>query len=120
MAMDLDLLPVEADEGRWGFSHTVLRCDNGRGLKYLIDSMKPLMNDVPDDFTTYRSHTEDGQTVYGNTQVDSRGDQVRCLRVSQLLELEHTESVQISERNRAVWAYLKQLNPRIKVALYWH
>lgn len=118
MGLDLRLLPFDAD----CFSHTVLDCARRHEL---WDSIQKIENrvgrDVPDGFTSFsgRSQRHD-DTCYGLTIRTPYGENLKYVLTSDLLPLARHKAVHDNEKNRAIWAYLAQLNPQTKVALYWH
>lgn len=121
MALDLRLLPFDSppdfsDSMAW--SHTILSCDRTAVLRPL---RKLRGQPVPEIFNTFVGQLQkSGEHRYGNTQVDPYGDPIRCVKVSQLLNLTRNRGVTWSQHNRAIWAYLAHLDLSTKVALYWH
>lgn len=116
MGIDLDLLPVDADFPNCSFSHSVLQCERRHNLWPAIQALPG--QPVPDNFTSYLGGK--GEACYGKTVEDSYGDPVRWVRVRDLLTLRCREEVRDNSKNRAVWAYLAELPPEGKVALFWH
>jgi len=144
MALDLDLLPFEQEDPGHSYSHTILRCvtnchdlyeaitnfqnDIGQAnsLKVIGVEYDPDKDDrkVPEDFTSFRSqvcrYDGDDEAHYGETLEDAYGHKVRWLYVKELLQWKNHAGVQRNQKHRAIWAYLEQLNPETRVALYWH
>jgi len=125
MGIELDLLPVEGgcgcrDCGVWGYSQTVLRCAPSSELFDEIRKVQKRKGTaVPESFFTYVSRDDKYEdSHYGETQEDCYGDQIESLDVRELLKFK--EQAQACPQNRAVWAYLAELPPRTKVALFWH
>lgn len=118
MGLDLRLLPVEHDGGRWGFSHSILSCQNGGWIHDLVKDMRTI--DPPNDFMSFTGDLKNGERGYGQTKETPYGEPVECLRVSQLLTIKDSDVIQKNLQNRAVWAYLAELPPQMKIAMYWH
>ena len=117
MGLDLSLIPIEHDDGRFGFGHSLLRVDAGR-LWY--DTLKDVNDEpVPSDFATFRGRGEDGEPRYGNTQETPYGEPLRCMRVSEIIARMDPRPSQ-SPRDNAALVYLAMLPPDSRVALYWH
>lgn len=116
MGLDLSLLPFDADHGDFAYSHTILNCDRDYKLFDAIQKV-PQMK-VPEGFTTYLSRDEKYEEVhYGKTIETPYGEPLMFAEVESLLK--HKKLVHQASVNRAVWAYLENLPPRTKVALYW-
>lgn len=119
MSLDLTLLPVEFDGGTWGFSHSVLRVDQGRLWSDLLEHVRMVY--VPDKFSTYLSRDDKfEETHYGNTQRTPYGEQLLAARIEDILPALDKHLGDWSRRDRAVIAYLRVMDPKMKVALYWH
>ena len=88
----------------------------------LLEALQDLDADpVPSSFHSYLSRDDAcEESHYGETQETSYGDRLTCVSVSRLLRFRDHEGVRDSPRNRAVWAYLAELLPETRVALYWH
>lgn len=137
MGLDLRLLPIEHDGGSFSFSHSILNChDTERGLYNALMKMEKGAEGerVPSDFSTFVSRDDEvwvrcpacgdqkakyEETHYGNTQETPCGEPVRCVRVSDLLRLKDIATDRCRQ-NRAVWAYLSEMDPNMRVALFWH
>jgi len=119
MGVDLDLLPVEGGDSHWGFSNTVLRCTRSELFREIHTVQERKGITVPESFSSYASRDDKYEEPhYGETQEDCYGDQIESLDVRELLKFK--EQAQACPQNRAVWAYLAELPPRTKVALFWH
>lgn len=116
MSLDLSLLPFEHDGGDFGFSHSVLRLDGDRDL--FDDILKIPQHPVPRKFNTYLCRDDEYEdTHYGNTQETPYGEPLGWIYAKELLALRPGS---FSGRlTRAAWAYLRELDPLTKVALYW-
>ena len=121
MVVDLKLLPIEISKINISYSQTVLKLDRDREFfDRLMD--KELEKTVNSNFRSYVSRRNGKGSHYGITEKDAYGDPVNIMSVA---ELEHqfawhqTEH-KISPRNEAVLAYLKALDPKTEVALFWH
>jgi len=123
MGLDLQLLPVEADRGSWGFSHTVLNWGSGYEVQEWIKD-KPL-TDPPDNFSTFLAYLPSGDPGYGKTTETPYGEPLRCIRVKYLLQSIPAGQMDVWLARRetmkcAILAFLQQLDPEMKVALFWH
>lgn len=120
MSLDLALLPFEGSE-EVPFSHSVLRTTMSYALgDELMEMEKRRGRDVPVRFSSYLCRDEKyEESHYGNTQFTPYGERLKEVEVEDLLAFRDHELVQINPRNRAVWAYLAELPPRTRIALYW-
>lgn len=120
MGLDLTLLPVEADHGHWGFSHSVLSLDRDYKLFDRIQKIEDKRSvPLPEDFTSYLSVDDgDGEPYYGQTTETPYGLPLKAVYAKDLLKA--SEARRSSLRNQAAWAYLEKLPDGAKVALYWH
>ncbi len=117
MGVDLTLLPFDADRANLSFSHSVLGIERRRELWDLILEME--IDVVPNGFTSYLSRLENGETGYGETMETPYGEPLKYTKAERLVSLAHHEEVRNNFKNRAVWAYLMELPPETKIALYW-
>ena len=124
MGVDLTLLPFEVNEEvekTVCFSHSVLGVDRDRELFKKITELEEKKGiAVPFNFYSYLS--SDGkyeEPHYGITTETPYGTPLNYLRVKDLLEFK-AAIYSFDKRTKAVWAYLKQLPPKTKIALYWH
>lgn len=118
MGVDLRLLPFDADF----FSHTILDCERRQELWPAIQKVEERNGrDAPENFQSFtgRSPRYD-DTCYGLTIRTPYGENLKYILAADLLPLATHTAVRDNEKNRAIWAYLSQLNPATKVALYWH
>ncbi len=122
MGVDLDLLPFDCDQGNFAFSHTLLNCCRRRELWETLSAMENQRGrKVPSGFTSFRSRDNKYEEPHYGTTIDTPyGTPLKFLLVEDLLLLVNHEAVQDNAKNRAIWAYLAQLPPETKVALYWH
>jgi len=75
---------------------------------------------VPDDFTSYISKNDKyDEPHYGKTLEDFYGEPLRYLDVKDLLQFSNHEYVLDNYKNRAVWAYLKELPEDTKIVLFF-
>lgn len=115
MGVDLRLLPFDADSGI-SFSHTILDCDRDYPMFDAIQELDALP--VPEGFTSFSGRCDEcHDTCYGKTLKDPYGSPVLYVTASLLVSVKHD---QMSQKNRAIWAYLEHLAPSTKIALYWH
>lgn len=118
MSLDLRLLPIDFDNGTYGFSHTVLSVDSGRLWHDLLEGIH--LTDVPDSFNTYLAVGADGEKCYGDTQDTPYGEPLRAARVRDIVKaLNAADLTTMGVRDLAAIAYLNALDPKTKVALYW-
>lgn len=124
MGLDLTLLPFDCDSSILSFSHTVLSCER-RGD--LFDAIRVIEekhgHDTPERFSCYLGiHDKETCGARGYSQVTQTpyGKRLQFLLVSELFPLFTHRDVQDDAKNRAIWAYLSQLPPDTKVALFWH
>lgn len=120
MGLDLQLLPVSnrLSSQDW-FSHTVLDCERRRGLFEAIQELRG--ERVPETFHTYVSRdAEYEESHYGNTQTTSYDEPLKHVSVRELLFFASHEGVKDNPLNSAIWAYLSELPPEMRVALYWY
>ena len=121
MGLDLRLLPFDADIEELSFSHTILDCLR-RGE--LFDEILKIEEEhglaVPDRFASFVGHGKDGEPCYGVTVTTPYGEPLLYTTAASLLTLKDREGVTDNYQNRAIWAYLAELPPATKVALYWH
>lgn len=117
MGLDLRLLPFDAEMFRLSYSHTVLSCEREYELfDAIIKVERQQGRVVPANFSTFVSRDDKyEETHYGNTQETPYGEKVRELEVESLLVFEPKHW-----KNKAIWVYLRELQPRTKVALFWH
>ena len=119
MGLDLNLLPFDGDMGSMNFSHTVLDCERRSQLFEELEGLPAVR--VPEDFNTYLCKDDEyEESHYGNTQDTPYGEPLTYVLAEQLVPFASHEGVENHFKNRAIWAYLKELPPRTKVALYWH
>ena len=117
MGLDLTLLPIEHDTNEWGFAHSMIRCNrDGELFNAVMECEKADSGPVPDDFHTYLARGKDGDSKYGKTKTTPYGEKIRVVKVSELMPLKYLAK----DYNAAAWAYLEQLPPNMRVALYWH
>ncbi len=115
MGLDLCLLPFDGDSGNWAYSHTMLQCNRDSELFEKIQKLKSIR--VPPDFGTFHCRDDEyEQPHYGNTQETPYGEPVEYVLAHDLVKITPDDTGYV---NKAVWAYLKELPPRTKVALFW-
>ena len=133
MSIDLKLLPLNCDNPRNSYSHTVLPLQtNSRDLfeeiERLLDVKNNAFNFITDEqmsglvdfkFSCYLAHEEEGETCYGDLEKDAYGGTLRWVRASVLQGLTHHAGVQRHDLNKQAWGYINQCPPSMKVILYW-
>ena len=114
MGLDLTLLPFADDT----YSHTVLSCRRDSPLFDFIETLPSL--DVPPNFNSYLSRDDKyEESHYGLTIKDAYGEQLKYTTVKELLSMSSEFANNLSNKNKAVLAYLACLPNETKVALYW-
>ena len=139
MSLDLTLLPFDCDEESISFSHSLLQCvsnchdlydeieqyqrDIGQpnSIKLMGVDYDPKKDErrVTENFTSYMGRDDEGELRYGKTKTDPYGTPLRWLYVKELLQWKNHSGVLRNKKHLAVWAYLEQLDPETKVAIYW-
>lgn len=115
MGLDLTLLPFDGDR----FSQTALLCNRRRELFEEIIKLPAVK--VPKGFNSYLSREgEYEESHYGVTTETPYGEALTFVEVESLTGYRDHPAVIDNALNRAVWAYLGCLEPRTKVALFWH
>lgn len=111
MSLDLKLLPFDHDDGKFPFSHTVLRTYGGYELGEKLSKCNQLP--VPERFSSYLSRNDDyEESHYGETIETPYGERLTYTTAEEILKA-------VPENHPAAWAYLKALPPQTKVALFW-
>lgn len=117
MGLDLRLLPFDSET----YSHTILSCERRADLfDKLLAVEKRIGRDVPDRFNTFTARKENGDTGYGKTIRTPYGENLKYVHASDLAAFGKHRDVKDNATNRAIWAYLDELDHDTKVALYWH
>jgi hypothetical protein len=123
MGLDLTLLVSEGARVRgWDFAHTVIDCERRSALFDAILNVEEAEGQaVLEQFNTYVSREGGRDVHYGNTQETPYGEPVRTLPAGALVDrfADH-EGVTDNPKNRAAWAYLREREPSLPIALYWH
>jgi len=119
MGLDLTLLPYWSETAH--FSHCVLELGRRSGLFERIQEIEAKFGkEVSEGFDSYLSRDDTyEESHYGITIKDPYGGKVRYLNVRHLLRFKYNEGVKNHYKNKAVWAYLKELPRNLKVALFW-
>ncbi len=124
MGVDTLLIPFESSNdinGRTtGLSHTSLEVVRSRDMWREILALES--QPVPEIFLTLFGDVYPDEPDYWNreTSVDSYGKPLRWVFAGALAALRDYRNIPEESGNRAVWAYLEQLPPDYKVALYWY
>jgi hypothetical protein len=117
MGLDLRLLPFDADF----FSHTILDCERRSDLFEAVLKVEgKIGRDVPDNFQSFTGKSADASPCYGKTIRTPYGENLKYMLAGDLVKFAKHVDVTDNEKNRAIWAYLTELNPSNKVALFWH
>lgn len=114
MGLDLRLLPFDCDQDRLSFSHTILQFCRNSELFSKIQKLNQL--EVPDGFTSF-SGRADGwdDTCYGETVKTPYGEPLTYTTATELASI-----AERSQWDAPTWAYIDALDPKTKIALYWH
>lgn len=118
MGRDLTLLVFDYDSGHTALNLTSLhlaRCDDLFGEVDSIGGER-----VPPQFSSRWAESEEGGYANRNLQEDCHGNSLCWVHAEALLKLQLHSRVQDDPANRAAWAYLAELEPPMKVALFWH
>jgi hypothetical protein len=118
MGLDLTLLPIDIDCKNFFASHVVLSCER-RGD--LFEKIKKLPSKKAPKLYSFLAKGKDGEHCYGvMSGEDPYGDPLWCVEALHLKRLWDHVEVEDNWRNRAAWAYLRQLPSNMKVVLFWH
>jgi hypothetical protein len=120
MGIDLLLLPIHPTDNTRAFAHTTLEVQRRHELLSLIRTLPS--QPVPPFLETLVSMAGPQELeawVQGDTQTDSYGDPLRCVRAEDLWLLANHPAVEDNFVNRATWAYLVQLPEDMLIAIYW-
>lgn len=125
MGLDLTLLPLDSPVGMptgMAFSHTVLGCcRRGDLFDDIMRSEKKRGVEVEKGFASYLSRNKDYEDAhYGETLETPYGEKLKHLSARDLVAFKNHADVRDNAKNRAIWAYLGELDPETRVALYWH
>lgn len=113
MSLHLTLLPIGGTNQLITSRDNFLNCERDNYLFEQIDQI--IASPVPADFKGFYS-TEDCDYVYDSITKDGFDTELTFVLVKELLELKPDPN---SQTNKATWAYLSQLPPEGKIALYW-
>jgi hypothetical protein len=121
MGIDLKLLPFDADSEFISFSHTVLGLNRRSELWPIIELIEQEWGlVVPPHFSTFVGHHEGcEETGYGDTQTTAYGQPLRYVLAQHLNPLSNHRAVTDDDKNRAIWAYIRELRDDTKIALFW-
>ncbi len=113
MSLLLRLLPIEQNDEALTFSGNFFNCDKDY---FLFEQLEQIpKSPVPPDFESFFDN-ENGYD-YGVINKTPYGEELTYALIKDLLKCNpHAEA----KTNQAIWAYLKQLPPQTKIALYWH
>lgn len=122
MGVDLTLLPFDCDYDDLSYSHVVLNLERRGDLWTPIQRLEDAnQRRVPERFMSYLSRDEEYEEPhYGRTTETPYGDPLLYVTSAELLTLSEHEGVTDNAKNRATWAYLRELPKETKVALYWY
>lgn len=121
MGRYLRLLPFEADlPPKHCFTYTVLNLGQDIRLWGPIDEIEARTGaDVPENFNSLMGGLNDEVTHWGPTVEVDEGVRLQYVRAQDLVPLSDHVAVKSVTPTRAAWAYLRELPPETKVALYW-
>lgn len=117
MGLDLRVLPFDGDFPQLCFSHTVLGVDRCAALFEQIDALPSWP--VPEGFASFTGQADGIEdTCYGDTTETPFGQRTCYVFAGQLAAIPVPERA--GYKTRATWAYLRELPPETKVAVYWY
>lgn len=120
MGVDLKLLPIDYDDGSWGFSHSIIRVERDYELFDQIRDL-PKQGHPPENFTSYLSTIPSGsmrgESCYGPTKQDCYGCNLYCVRAGDFANIRLRRGT--SKQVRAVLAYVRALDPDTRIVPYW-
>ncbi len=122
IGLDLQLLPIfsRMEDSIW-YSHSVLELQRKIELfEKILEVEKKVGSFIPPNFDSYVSREKGKDSHYGETTYTPYGDPVKYITVKDLLQFEYHEEVVDHFVNRAIWAYLRELPEKTKIALFWH
>lgn len=120
MEIDLSLLPFEGTRSV-PCSRTVLRCERRPVLFELIAEIETQHGmPVPKGFKRFWCVSDDGAKTYGVSETTPYGRALLAVAAHWLTPFASHREVRDNRQNRAVWAYLEQLQADQLVALGWH
>ena len=125
MGVDLLLMPFKSYNdinGRTiGFGYTCLEVVRNSDMWREIRALEN--QPVPERFLTHFGPTYPDEPDYWDrdfqTSVDAYDKPLRWVFAGALASLRDYRNIPKESQDRAVWAYLEQLPPDYKVALYW-
>lgn len=118
MGLDLKLLPFDFENKFISYSHTILDCERRSNLFEIIKRLPYSL--CPECFISYLGHNDDVQVeCYGKTIEDKYGNALTYVFAENLVAFEDHQDVSDNHQNRAIWAYLRNLPSKTKVALFW-
>jgi hypothetical protein len=77
---------------------------------------------VPEGFNSWMDldREDDEEPDSSRNKRNGLGEPLLYVTVEQLVRLASHEGVTSTPHNKATWAYLAQISPKTKVALYWN
>lgn len=124
MGVDLLLIPFESHDDlkgiNAGISYSSLEVVRSRDMWDEILALESQA--VPERFLTPFGDVYPDEPNYWNreTSVDVYDKPLRWVFAGDLASLRNYQNIPKESRNRAVWAYLEQLPPSTRVALFWY
>lgn len=125
MSTDLTLIPADdwhTDRKtgviRLVYSTTLLRCGAARLLRHEFDDSAT--HQVNRNFLTFRGKRDSEPSSLVETPYDGYGSPLMWMRAGDIVKISSHDIIQKLPKNKAVWAYLKCIDPATPVALYWH
>jgi len=114
MALDLTLLPFSGESS----ADTALPLERRSALFQIIRLELPA-EEALHNFESYLGTRPDGSQGHGLTLETSWGYRVKYVTAGALAALSGHPEVMEHWLNRAAWAYVRELPPETKVALFW-
>lgn len=112
MGLELLLLPIEGADEPLTLSGNFLSCERDYDLFDEIDKLPSTL--VPPNYKFY--YPTSNAYGYGKLTKTLYGGKLTCVYVKDLLKCKPYPESHI---NRAIWAYLRELPPKARFALYW-
>lgn len=114
MGVDVVFLPVECDYEDVCYGHTLLPLERRYDLQAEI--LKLELKQFNRKISCYLGRNSQGESSYGDIDKDCYGEALMYLTAGELLLV---DAATIEHRNKAVWAYLRELPPQTKIVIYW-
>lgn len=115
MGIDVTFLPIEHESKDLCYSHTLLPLERRYDLQDEIRRLEPRI--LGRKISSYVGRDKEGEVCYGDTDSDCYGDALTYLTSGELLLV---DSATVEYKNKAIWAYLRELPADTKIVIYWN